>query len=111
MATLNDLKKYLNYEFSSGCYTGDDYKSFERKYINYLKSLAKENGWELVNVGKNHYEFSAFFKYEDKYVTWCCVDKTKYHYGHYYSDYKLAVRNLFERAQESIKWTLRYLED
>ena len=48
---------------------------------------------------------------ENQYVTWCCVDKTKYHYGHYYSDYKLAVRNLFERAQESIKWTLRYLED
>ena len=48
---------------------------------------------------------------QNEYVTWCCVDKTKYHYGHYYSDYKLAVRNLFERAQESIKWTLRYLED
>ena len=47
----------------------------------------------------------------DKYVTWCCVKKTNYHYGHYYSDYKLAVRDLFERAQESIKWTLNYLED
>ena len=68
MATLNDLKKYLNYEFSTGCYTGEDYKSFQRKYINYLKSIAKENGWELVNVGKNHYQFSAFFKYQDKYV-------------------------------------------
>ncbi len=47
----------------------------------------------------------------DKYVTWCCVDKTKYHYGHYYSDYKLAIRDLFERAQASIKWTLDYLGD
>ena len=74
MATLHDMKKYLNYEFSSGGYTGDDYKSFERKYINYLKSLAKENGWELVNVGKNHYEFSAFFKYEDKYVYFSISD-------------------------------------
>lgn len=74
MATLNDLKKYLDYEFSTGCYTGEDYKTFQRKYINYLKSIAKENGWELVNVGKNHYEFSAFFKYEDKYVYFSISD-------------------------------------
>ena len=74
MATLNDLKKYLDYEFSSGCYTGEDYKSFERKYINYLKFIARENGWELVNVGKNHYEFSAFFKYNDKYVYFSISD-------------------------------------
>lgn len=33
---LNELKSYLDYEFSSGCYTGQDYKTFERKYINYL---------------------------------------------------------------------------
>ncbi len=48
MAKLQDLQKYLNYEFSTGCYTGEDYKTFERKYINYLKSLCKENGWEFV---------------------------------------------------------------
>lgn len=27
MANIKDLKKYVGYEFSSGCYTGDDYKS------------------------------------------------------------------------------------
>ena len=48
MAKLAELKKYLNYEFSSGCYTGEDYKGFERKYINYLKSMCKENGWEFI---------------------------------------------------------------
>ena len=74
MATLNDLKKYLNYEFSTGCYTGEDYKTFQRKYINYLKSIAKENGWELVNVGKNHYQFSAFFKCKDKCVYFSISD-------------------------------------
>ena len=60
MAKLQELEKYLYYTFSTGCDTGEDYKSFQRKYINYLKSIAKENGWKLVNVGKNHYEFSAF---------------------------------------------------
>ena len=68
MATLNDIKSYLGYEFSSCPNTGEDYKTFERKYVNYLKTLSKENGWELIKVSKGHYEFSAFFKYNDKFV-------------------------------------------
>lgn len=36
MAKLKELTKYLDYEFSSGCYTGEDYLTFQRKYINYL---------------------------------------------------------------------------
>ena len=85
MATLNDLKKYLDYEFSSGCYTGEDYKSFQRKYINYLKSIAKENGWKLVNVGKNHYEFSAFFKFENKYV-YLSISDVRFWQNAWYND-------------------------
>lgn len=70
MATITALKKYLDYEFSSGCYTGDDYKSFQTKYINYLKSMCKANHWSLVNVRRNHYCFSVFIKggTENKYV-------------------------------------------
>lgn len=44
------------YEFSTGVSAGEDYKKFERKYISYLKTLCKENGRELVNVSKGHYE-------------------------------------------------------
>ena len=62
MANIKGLEKYINYESSSGCYTGDDYKSFQTKYINYLKSICNANHWRLVNVGKNHYCFSAFIK-------------------------------------------------
>lgn len=68
MANIKDLQHYLNYEFSSGCYTGQDYKTFQTKYINYLKSLAKSQGWEIVNVNKNHYCFSAFINWQDKYL-------------------------------------------
>ena len=126
MATLHDMKKYLNYEFSSSGYTGDDYKSFERKYINYLKSLAKENGWELVNVGKNHYEFSAFFKYRDKYV-YLSISDVRFWQNEWYNhilirtathqrDYRggrnnyttlptlpFAIKNLFERGYNNEK--------
>lgn len=62
MAKFHDLQKYLTHEFSTGCYTGEDYKSFQRKYINYLRSLCKENGWELLNPCKGHYEFAVFIR-------------------------------------------------
>lgn len=70
MANVKELKKYINYKFSTGCYTGEDYKRFQATYINYLKSMCMENNWQLVNVGKNHYCFSAFIKggIENKYV-------------------------------------------
>jgi len=68
MATLKDLKSYIGYQFSSGPYIGQDYKTFQNKYINYLRSLCKSNGWELVNVGRNHYCFSCFIKNESKFV-------------------------------------------
>ncbi|MGN0960759.1 MAG: hypothetical protein ACI4PF_01005 [Christensenellales bacterium] len=70
MANLKDLEKYLNYEFSSGCFTGEDYKTFERKYTNLLKTICKNNNWSLIKFNKNHYCFSAFIKggTENKYV-------------------------------------------
>ena len=69
MAKLHELEKYLNYEFSSGGYTGEDYKAFERKYINYLRALCKEHGWELCNPSKGYYIFSAFIRNcKDNYI-------------------------------------------
>ena len=70
MSNTNTLKQYINYEFSSGCYTGNDYKTFQTKYINYLRTICKENNWSLIKVNKNHYCFSAFIKggTENKYV-------------------------------------------
>ena len=62
MSNINALKQYINYEFSTGCYTGNDYKTFQTKYLNYLKTICKENNWSLIKVNKNHYCFSAFIK-------------------------------------------------
>lgn len=70
MVNINTLKQYINFEFSTGCYTGNDYKTFQTKYINYLRTICKENNWSLIKVNKNHYCFSAFIKggTENKYV-------------------------------------------
>ena len=85
MAKLNDLKKYIDYEFSSGCYTGEDYKSFQTKYINYLKAMCKENHWELVNVSKNHYCFSAFIKSSENKCVYMSISDVRYFSNEWYS--------------------------
>ena len=85
MAKLNDLKKYIDYEFSSGCYTGEDYKSFQTKYINYLKAMCKENHWKLVNVSKNHYCFSAFIKSSENKCVYLSISDVRYFSNEWYS--------------------------
>ena len=84
MAKLKDLDKYVNYEFSSGCYTGDDYKSFQTKYINYLKPVCKNNHWRLVNVGKNHYCFSAFIKSAENKCVYISISDVRYFSNEWY---------------------------
>ncbi len=78
MAKIAELKKYLTHEFSAGCYTGDDYKSFQTKYLNYLKTMCRENHWQLVNVGKNHYCFSAFIKSAENKCVYISISDVRY---------------------------------
>jgi hypothetical protein len=50
------LRGWFGYEFSSGPYTGEDYKKFQNAYARWLrKALPKYK----VDVHRNHYEFSA----------------------------------------------------
>ena len=84
MANIKDLEKYVNYEFSSGCYTGDDYKSFQTKYINYLRAICKNNHWRLVNVGKNYYCFSAFIKSAENKCVYISISDVRYFSSEWY---------------------------
>lgn len=86
MATIKDLEKYIDYEFSSGCYTGDDYKSFQTKYINFLRSICKQNHWQLVNVGRNHYCFSAFIKNAENKCVYVSISDVRFFTNEWYSN-------------------------
>lgn len=86
MATIKDLEKYIDYEFSSGCYTGDDYKSFQTKYINFLRSICKQNHWQLVNVGRNHYCFSAFIKSAENKCVYISIRDVRFFANEWYSN-------------------------
>ena len=85
MAKLNDLKKYIDYEFSSGCYTGEDYKSFQTKYINYLKPIYKQNHYYLKKKKKNHYCFSAFIKSSEHKCVYLSNSDVRYFSNEWYS--------------------------
>lgn len=86
MAQIKDLEKYIDYEFSSGCYTGDDYKSFQTKYINYLRSMCKQNHWHLVNVGRNHYCFSAFIKSAENKCVYVSISDVRFFTNEWYNN-------------------------
>ena len=84
MTEIEELKKYLNHEFSSGSYTGEDYKTFQTKYINYLKTICRDNHWRLVNVNKNHYCFSAFIKSAESKCIYISVSDVRYFTNEWY---------------------------
>lgn len=86
MATIKDLEKYIDYEFSSGCYTGDDYKSFQTKYINFLRSICKQNHWQLVNVGRNHYCFSVFIKSAENKCVYVSISDVRFFTNEWYNN-------------------------
>ena len=86
MATIKDLEKYIDYKFSSGCYTGDDYKSFQTKYINFLRSICKQNHWQLVNVGRNHYCFSAFIKSAENKCVYVSISDVRFFTNEWYNN-------------------------
>ena len=86
MATIKDLEKYIDYEFSWGCYRGDDYKSFQTKYINFLRSMCKQNHWQLVNVGRNHYCFSAFIKSAENKCVYVSISDVRFFTNEWYNN-------------------------
>lgn len=86
MATIKDLEKYIDYEFSLGCYTGDDYKSFQTKYINFLRSICKQNHWQLVNIGRNHYCFSAFIKSAENKCVYVSISDVRFFTNEWYNN-------------------------
>ena len=90
MANLYELRKYLTHTFSTGGYTGKDYKTFQTKYINYLRSLCKLNGWKLVNVGRNHYNFSAFIRNAENRHVYLSISDVRFFNNEWY--YHILIR-------------------
>lgn len=87
MAKLIDLEKqYLGRQFvNGGGYTTKEYETFQTKYINYLRSLCKENGWTLMKPLKGHYEFSVFIKDQNDHFVYFAISDVRYWWDQWYN--------------------------
>lgn len=87
MAKLNDFEKqYLGRQFiNGGGYTTKEYDTFQTKYVNYLRSVCKDNGWTLAKVGKMHYEFSVFIKDANGRFVYLAISDVRYWQDQWYT--------------------------
>ena len=71
---MKALKPYLNYTFSSGGTTGEDYKSFQRKFKNHIKKVLPE-GYTLHSFSPNHYCCTGVIKdNQDRFIYFSISD-------------------------------------
>ncbi len=70
------MKKWLNHEFSSGPYTGEDFKQFNRDFRTTLKRKIKPYPLEIRNWNRGHYYLSGFLYNQEteKYVYFSISD-------------------------------------
>lgn len=62
------LSEYQNHTFrDDGCYLSEDFKSFARKFRNYLNRNLPE-GCEILNHRIGHYDLSGFVRMGEKYA-------------------------------------------
>lgn len=87
MAKLIDLEKqYLGRQFvNGGGYTTKEYDTFQTKYINYLRSLCRENGWTLMKPLKGHYEFSVFIQDQNGYFVYFAISDVRFWQDQWYN--------------------------
>ena len=92
---IQELQKYLHYEFSTGYETGEDYKTFERKYISYLKRICKQNNWAFIKANKNHYCFSAFIKVNGRYI-YLSISDVRYFENEWHKNILIRIENHYK---------------
>lgn len=87
MAKLIDLEKqYLGRQFvNGGGYTTKEYDTFQTKYINYLRSLCRENGWTLMKPLKGHYKFFVFIQDQNGYFVYFAISDVRFWQDQWYN--------------------------
>lgn len=126
MATVESLKKeYLGRRFvnGGGC-TTSEYESFQRKYINLLRAMCRDNDWTLAWASKSHYEFSAMIKDANGKFCYFAISDVRYWQDQWFNhilirgakhekDYT-GMSNQYTTlpdAEVSIKWIFRQLAE
>jgi len=93
MSSLKELQRYLNKDIENyGGITSPEYRSFERKFKNYIEKVMIDNGGELVKFNPNHYEFSCFVKRNNKYL-YISISDVRYFKNSWYNNILIRTAN------------------
>ena len=97
---ITGLKKWIDYSFSTGSETGEDYRKFERAYRTELKKIAEKAGFELYKFNKNHYEFSAVLRNkENNGFVYIAISDVRYFKNQWYNNI------LYRQMRNENDWT------
>ncbi len=90
-SVIKGLKPYLNYSFSSGGYTGDDYLSFQRKFKNHIKKILPEC-YVLHDFNPNHYYCSGVIKDNKDRFIYFSISDVRYFPNEWYN--RILIRTM-----------------
>lgn len=90
--------EWLNHEFSSGCYIGDDYRKFQKQMKADLKRNVSRYGMSLHSFLGNHYEFSAVVEKNGKFA-YVRISDVRFFKNHWFNQV------LFRTMQHDKDWT------
>ncbi len=89
------LHPFVDYLFSSGGITGDDYKIFERKFKNVIKKILPE-GYTIHSWHSNHYQCSWVIITPNENYIYASISDVRYWQNEWFT-------NILYRTMESDK--------
>lgn len=79
------LRPFVDYRFSSGSITGDDFKSFSKKFKNAIKKMLPE-GYAIHSWNNNHYCASGVIKTPENNFIYISISDVRFFPNEWFSD-------------------------
>lgn len=94
----SSLRPFVDYVFSSGGYTGDDFRSFNTKFKNAIKKLLP-NEYEIHYWNKGHYYCSAVIKTTEGKFIYISIPDVRFFPNEWFTDI------LYRTMEHDKDWT------
>lgn len=92
------LRPFVDYQFSSGGYIGDDFKSFNTKFRNVIKKLLP-NGYTIHTWNRGHYYCSAMIQTPDDKFVYISIPDVRFFHNEWFANI------LCRQAKHETDWT------
>lgn len=81
----NSLRPFVDYQFSSGGYIGEDFKSFSRKFRNAIKKLLPQN-WTIHKYMVNHYDVTTILSDSHNRLVYVSIPDVRYWHNEWFTN-------------------------